>query len=190
MAEKPILYYSNYCKYSQGVIDSLAHTQVKDDVHYMNIDNRFVGQNNKIFIRNNQHVIPLPENIDSVPSLWMDNTVLIGNEIRNFIFDRMKEHKGINDEIICYDFTNMTGVMSDNFSFLDQSAEEMAAKGDGGLRQLYNYATYDFMGKIDTPPDDFVPNKISGDVTLDKLIQQRQQEIKSVIPEPDIMARV
>ena len=190
MAEKPILYYSNYCKYSQGVIDSLAHTKVKDDVHYMNIDNRFADQNNKIFIRNNQHVIPLPENVDSVPSLWMNNKVLIGNEIRDFIFERLRNHQGSHDEIISYDFTNMTGVVSDNFSFLDQSAEEMTAKGNGGLRQLYNYATYDFMEKIDTPPDDFVPNKVSGDVTLDKLIQQRQNEIKSAIPEPDIMARV
>ena len=190
MAEKPILYYSNYCKYSQGVIDSLAHTKVKDDVHYMNIDNRFMDQNNKIFIRNNQHVIPLPENVDSVPSLWMNNKVLIGNEIRDFIFERLRNHQDSHDEIISYDFTNMTGVVSDNFSFLDQSAEEMTAKGNGGLRQLYNYATYDFMEKIDTPPDDFVPNKVSGDVTLDKLIQQRQNEIKSAIPEPDIMARV
>ena len=58
------------------------------------------------------------------------NKVLIGNEIRDFLFERLRNHQGTNEEIISYDFSNTSGVMSDIFSFLDQSAEEMTAKSE------------------------------------------------------------
>jgi hypothetical protein len=43
------------------------------------------------------------------------------------------------------------GVASDTYSFWDQSSEEMLAKGNGGMRQMYNYSTIDYSntGKIE-----------------------------------------
>ena len=43
------------------------------------------------------------------------------------------------------------GVESDTYSFWDQSSEEMLAKGNGGMRQMYNYSTIDYSntGKIE-----------------------------------------
>lgn len=194
--EKPILYYSNYCKFSQGIIDSLSHTQIKDDVHYMNIDDRIIDQNRNIFIRKNHSMIPLPQCIDSVPSLLLlndNNKVLIGNEIRDFIFDRLREHEyqsgSIGNEPVSYDFSNMYGVVSDSFSFLDQSADEMAAKGDGGLRQLYNYARFDMsdaVERMNTPQEDTEQNSFG---SIESLIAKRNAELKSVVPPPSIMAR-
>ena len=70
------------------------------------------------------------------------------------------------------------GVASDNYSFLDQSADELSAKGNGGMRQLYNYATIDFVDKIETPPDTYSPDKV-GSVSLEQLQQKRQSEIQN-----------
>ena len=37
-----------------------------------------------------------------------------------------------------------SNIMSDNYSFLDQTSDDLSAKGDGGMRQLYNYATINY----------------------------------------------
>ena len=53
----------------------------------------------------------------------------------------------------------LSGVMSDNYSFLDQTNEALSAKGDGGMRQLYNYATIEQGDDIKTPPDTYSADK-------------------------------
>jgi hypothetical protein len=67
------------------------------------------------------------------------------------------------------------GVASDTYSFWDQSSEEMMAKGNGGMRQMYNYSTIDYSnaGKIETPPDNYAPDKV-GQVSLEQLQQNRK----------------
>jgi hypothetical protein len=80
---------------------------------------------------------------------------------------------------------NMMGVVSDNFSFLDQSSDSLSAKGDGGLRQLHQYATLEYVDKIETPPDNYVPDKI-GEVSLESLQQQRNKEIPQKMGPPPI----
>jgi len=69
------------------------------------------------------------------------------------------------------------GVASDNYSFLDQTADELSAKGNGGMRQLYNYATLDLVDKIETPPDNYSPDKV-GSVSLEQLQQKRNLDIQ------------
>jgi hypothetical protein len=64
------------------------------------------------------------------------------------------------------------GVVSDNYSFLDQDATSLAAKGDGGMRQQHHYATYDYNGAIETPPDTYEPDKV-GPVSVEQLQQAR-----------------
>ena len=68
--------------------------------------------------------------------------------------------------------------ISDCYSFLDQSSDELSAKGDGGLRQLHNYVTINENVNIATPPDDYEPDKI-GNISLEKLQEQRNNEIPS-----------
>ena len=53
--------------------------------------------------------------------------------------------------------------MSDTYSYLDQTPDEMNAKGEGGLRQMHSYRTIDSYNKIDTPPEDYVKEKTSDD---------------------------
>lgn len=70
--------------------------------------------------------------------------------------------------------TSFGDVVSDNYSFLDQNNDELSTKGEGGMRQLYNYATINHHDNIETPPDDYTPDKI-GEVSLENLQQTRNQ---------------
>ena len=67
--------------------------------------------------------------------------------------------------------------LSDNYSYLDMSADELSAKGNGGLRILHSYVQVDQNQVIATPPDDYVPNKV-GSVDMDKIMAQRSADIK------------
>ena len=67
---------------------------------------------------------------------------------------------------------NFDNVCSDNFSFLDQNNDELSTKGNGGIRQMHNYATIDFLENITTPPDEYSPDKV-GDVDIEKLQKSR-----------------
>ena len=61
------------------------------------------------------------------------------------------------------------------------SPDELSAKGKGGMRQLYNYvAANDDIKLINTPPDNYRPDKLSNNVTIDKLQQQRLDEIGTI----------
>jgi len=195
----PVLYYSSYCSHSDSIIQYISHTKVKDFVHFMNIDNRYnVG--NETYIRLKEHIdVPLPTIIHSVPSLLEINdqgkyNIYIGDNIKEYIFELNKnliksENKNKNTgepESFSFFDTN-SGVISDCFSFLDQSAEEMSAKGDGGLRQMYNYASIDFNSYIDTPDEDYVSERIDGDMSLEKLIQMRDSDVSSTRPPPNLV---
>ena len=72
---------------------------------------------------------------------------------------------------------NSCGVTSDNYSFIDQTIEDLSAKGQGGMRQLRNNVTWETVDSIETPPDDYVPNKI-GEVSMEQLQKQRAESLK------------
>jgi hypothetical protein len=57
--------------------------------------------------------------------------------------------------------------------------DELSAKGSGGRRQLYNYvsAAQDVFS-IPTPDDNYKPDKISSDLTVDNIQEKRRAEIQ------------
>jgi hypothetical protein len=70
--------------------------------------------------------------------------------------------------------------LSDNYSYLDQTSSELSTKGEGGMRQMHSFATYNITDEIETPPETFVSEKIkSGNVSklLSKLQEERSKEI-------------
>jgi len=73
------------------------------------------------------------------------------------------------------------GIVSDNYSFLDMDSEELNTKGNGGMRQMHNYVPLNHSDVITTPKDDFdyKQDKLSGDLTIEKLQQQREQEMSN-----------
>lgn len=86
---KPVLYYSEYCDYSSAILQYISHSKVKNDIFFVNIDNRY-DHNGEIMIRlDNKTHIPLPNVIKSVPSLLIlesnprsNPNVIVGNHIK------------------------------------------------------------------------------------------------------------
>ena len=183
-----VLYYSNYCDNSKLLLSRLANSSVKKEIHFVCIDKRSKAPNGVTYVHmQNGTKLVMPQNITCVPSLLLlnkGNNVLTGQDILEYLHPieeqkRMVAERG-NGEPSAFALNSMGGggfgVVSDNYSFLDQTADSMSAKGDGGLRQLHQYATVEMRDNIDTPPDNYTPDKV-GDVSMEKLQQQRNSQI-------------
>ena len=74
-------------------------------------------------------------------------------------------------------------ITSDQYSFLDMDSDSLSAKGNGGVRQMHNYVDLNYSDNISTPDDDHDykgSNKISGDLTVEQLQQQREQDLQKL----------
>ena len=185
-----IIYYSNHCDKSKAVLTALSKSRVQDDIHFLCIDKRVKTSSGAVHVitETNEKVL-LPPQVNRVPALLLLNKghmVLYGEQILQHFQPKNvalnNEATGFNGEPNAFALGRESmgsgfGVASDNYSFLDQSADELSAKGNGGMRQLYNYATIDTVDKIETPPDNYSPDKV-GSVSLEKLQQQRNSDIQ------------
>lgn len=187
-----ILYYSNYCNSCRNILPTLSQSHVKNDIHFLCIDNRVKKSDGTVnIIMNNQKEILLPPIVKEVPALMLLNRgsqIILGKQIMDYlqpvktnnILDVTKNNENSEPESFCMVNINSYGVSSDNYSYLDQSVESLAAKGDGGLRQLRNYALLEHSDSIETPPDNYVPNKLSENVTLESIQNQRNETLSRV----------
>ena len=179
-----VLYYSKYCENCKKVLYKIGKNKIKDDIHFLSIDKR-KQKENKIFI-----VLPdgkellMPEEIKQVPALLLlnrGNRVIYGNEILE-MFKPMLEGtvEKINGEPLAFSNYEMGSTLSDNYSYLDQSSDELSTKGHGGLRQMHSFATYNILDEIETPPESSTTKNIkSKNVSnlLDKLQKERSAQI-------------
>jgi len=184
-----IIYYSNNCDKSKSVLSALSKSRVQDDIHFLCIDKRVKsGTGAWHIITETGEKVLLPPQVNRVPALLLLNKghmVLYGEQILQHFqpknVDLNNQATNFNGEPNSFSLGRESmggfGVASDNFSFLDQSADELSAKGNGGMRQLYNYATIDIVDKIETPPDNYSPDKV-GSVSLEQLQQQRNSDIQ------------
>ena len=131
----------------------------------------------------------LNEEISEFTLLINDNyRVLFGDEITNYLKPveevKTQQATNFNGEPSAFGFNDQgfSGVVSDNYSFLDQTSDEMSAKGSGGLRQMHNYVLLNQNDTIETPPDNWSPDKVGNDVSLDKLIAQRNMDVPQQPP--------
>ena len=181
-----ILYYSNFCKYCASILPVLSQSQLKSDIHFICIDNRIRKSDGSTYIiLPNQKEIIMPPTISKVPVLMLlnrGNQVIYGENIIQHLqpVKATTSQKLQNNEPTAFGFgeINNSGVISDNFSFLDQSIESLSAKGNGGLRQLRNNVTLEYIDQIETPPDDYTPNKIGNNVTMEQLQSERANALK------------
>jgi len=184
-----ILYYSNFCDKSKKILQTLAKSNIKEELHYLCIDKRVKGATGSwyIVLENGENII-MPPQVNRVPALLLmkqGHQVLYGDQILSHLQPRdtainmvATNNNGepspfsLNDDCI-----GGYGVASDTFSYWDQSSDDLSAKGNGGMRQLYNYATIDSDIRIDAPKEDYTPDKI-GSVSLENLQQTRNTDIQ------------
>ena len=182
-----ILYYSNFCKHSSNIIQLLSKSTVKNEIHFVCIDKREKMSDGQIalILENNQKVI-LPTQITMVPALMLLNQnykVIFGDDILKYLEPQPERQTQstpmVNNEPSAFSLSGggALGVVSDQFSFLDMTSDDLSAKGNGGTRQMYNYATLDLNDKINTPDEDYTPNKVA-DTDLERYEQARNSEIK------------
>ena len=178
-----ILYYSSYCPHSKELLGLLSRSKLKEEVHFLSIDRR-VKRDGAIYIQleNGQEIL-LPPNVQSVPALLMlsrGHRVLQGSEISDYLIEKEvkinMQATNFNGEPMAFGMGDFGSVVSDNYSFLDQSSDEMSAKGNGGLRQMHNYVSLEHSDMIETPPDTYVPNKV-GQNSMEEYIQQRNADV-------------
>ena len=190
MAKDKIMYYSKYCKNCDKVIKILSRSSVKDYIHFLPIDKRMKNEKGKLSILlDSGESVLLPSSITRVPALLLihqGNRVLFGDEIINFFredFDKERKKASINnDEPLAYSFHGEMGTqMSDSYSYLDQNSDEMGVKGQGGLRQMHSFVKLDQNFKIDTPPEDYVKEKLD-----ENTIKQYEQSRNAAAPPPKI----
>ena len=186
-----IIYYSNSCDRCKAVLTTLSKSQVSNEIHFLCIDKRVKSATGAwhILTESGEKVL-LPPQVNRVPALLLLNKghqVLYGDQILQHFQPKNvalnDQATGFNGEPNAFALGRESmgsgfGVASDNYSFLDQSADELSAKGNGGMRQLYNYATIDLVDKIETPPDTYSPDKV-GSVSLEQLQQKRQSDIQN-----------
>ena len=187
-----ILYYSKFCEHSNKLLQTLSKTNVQKDIHFICIDKRVKDSNNKMFIvlENGQKII-MPENVNRVPALLLLNQgyqVLYGEAIVQHLKPKqeamVKQATQNNLEPMAFAFGGGFGnVASDQYSFLDMDSDSLSAKGNGGVRQMHNYVDLNYSDNISTPEDEQdykSAGKISGDLTVEKLLQQREQDLQKL----------
>tara|TARA_Y100000590_G_scaffold459730_1_gene617515 strand:- start:313 stop:879 length:567 start_codon:yes stop_codon:yes gene_type:complete len=180
-----VLYYSKYCDYCKELLYEIGKSKVQKNIHFLSIDKRKRYGKKIYIILDNGKEIFLPPNITKVPSLLLINKehiILTGKDVINYLRPQIHQDKTMatsnNMEPLAYSMYEMGTAMSDNYSYLDQSSEELGAKGNGGLRQMHNFVKLHYIEKINTPPEDYEPDKV-GTIDLNKIQAARDQDISA-----------
>jgi len=183
------LYYSNYCKHSQRVLHFIVKGNLTEKLNFLCIDKREKDVNNNqiyIILEDGKKVI-MPPNIQSVPALLLVKhgyRVLLGDDIIQHFQSAANletKKKMMNQQIEPVGTSlgsNYMNVSSEQYTFYNLTPDELSAKGNGGRRQLYNYVSAnEEIISIQTPPDTYQADKIDKEITVDKLQQQRMDDI-------------
>ena len=194
-----IFYYSNFCSHSQSILQKIAKMDNRNgEIHFICVDKR-VKEDNKIYLilENNSRIV-LPETVTRVPALFLLSEgykVVYGDQILHYFRPRetLAKETATNNfmEPMAFSLGNGgsvgSSIVSDQFSFLDMAPEELTAQGNGGIRQMHNYVDLSMkngMEQVQYPTDntyDKKTNKLSDQVTIKNLQQQRELEDKQLV---------
>ena len=173
-----VLFYSNHCEHSRSLLGTLSKMAVAERMSFVCIDSRSVRDGTTYARLQDGKEVPLPAVLSDVPALLMlekGNSLIVGDEIRQHL---VREHStvGVQDDPDAFSWNEMSG-LSDNFSYLDTSAEDMLATGGGGSRIMHSFTGLSGGDAITTPvqSDDAVPKL--GSVDMDAFMQQRMTEV-------------
>ena len=180
-----ICYYSNYCDPSKQLLQKIAKTKLQREIHFLCIDRRTRDTKGNTFLVLDKEQVLLPPSVTRVPALYImeSKKVLFGDDISEFLLPKEVAitHQATNGhgEPECYSISQMSRI-SDSYSFWDQSADELTAKGNGGMRQLHRFSPLDEQYAINTPVEDFIPDKVG---KVGKSFEEYKAERDSMVPE-------
>lgn len=190
-----ILYYSNYCKHSQKVVQILVKGNLTDKISFICIDKRSRDpKTNQVFIiLENGSKVVMPPNLHNVPALLLvkqNYRFIYGDEIVKHyhpqILNKNDRATNFNGEPVGISLGVSSGgsnIYSEKYTSYNMTPDELSAKGRGNNRPLYNYiSASDEIVAINTPADSYHPDKVSNNVTIDSLQQQRMDEINKIMP--------
>jgi hypothetical protein len=189
-----ILYYSNFCEHSKKLLQTISKANISNELHFICIDKRVKDNTGKMFIvlENGQKII-MPENVNRVPALLLMTEgfqVLYGESILQHLKPkkeaaiRVATQNNLEPSAFSFSSGGFSNIVSDNYSFLDQDPDALMAKGNGGARQMHNYVDLNYSDNISTPNDEQEyknSNRISKDLTVEQLQQQREAEFKQLL---------
>ena len=161
-----IFYYSNYCKHSQKILQTLVKGCLTDKVSCVCIDNRKKDPSTNqtyILLENGSKVI-MPPTLHSVPALLLVNDryrIIFGDEITKHFHPQLINKQSVlsqgQGEPLSFQLNKSSGgtnIVSEAYTFYDAPSDELSAKGNGRSRQMYNYVTTDNdLFSIETPDD-------------------------------------
>jgi hypothetical protein len=160
---------------------------------------RDYNTNQVIILMENGNRLPLPTNVHNVPALLLVQqkySVIVGDEIYRHFSAMVKaqnnEATNFNGEPMGYFLSSAssnTNIVSEQYTYYNMSSEELSAKGRGGMRQMYNYvpATHEQL-QITTPPDNYTPDKVSSETSLEVLQRKRNEDVAGItVPSPSGM---
>lgn len=183
------LYYSNFCKHSQGVIQFLVKANLAEKMSFICIDKRKKEGPQTLIVLENGKTVPMPPHVHSVPALVLGKgyNVIYGAEIaQHYQVGGNNTVQAVRSatEPMGVSLTSATqSIVSEPYTFYNLSADELSSKGSGGRRQMYNYVSASHAltgGSIPTPPDTYRPDKVSKDVTVESLSSQREVFVPKV----------
>jgi hypothetical protein len=151
--------------------------------------------NQTYILLDNGQKIMLPPNVHSVPALLLvkqNYRVVLGDDILPILHPLVKKQRDAavahtGGEPMAFSIGggggSMSNVVSEKYTSVDLTPEELSAKGMSNNRELLNYVPADHSNfTIPTPPDNYRPDKIGSGVSLDDLQQKRNSEITQFFP--------
>ena len=179
-----VLYYSGRCQNSLALLQQVSGSGMAGKIHFVSVDDRVVVDGATYAMTGRGKRVLLPSAVDRVPALLLlnrGNQILFGEDIARYLEPHQLDMKraatsasGVPDAFDAGSGTSGGfGVASDSYSFWGQSSEEMAAKGRGGMRQQWHYATPSDSYTIETPPDTYEPDKV-GTKDMERMAEARQ----------------
>jgi hypothetical protein len=182
-----ILYYSNYCKHSKEVLDFLVKHDLVSRLNCLCVDKRKVDPTTSQIhlVLENGSTVLMPPNIHSVPSLMLlkeNYRVIMGNGIKGHFQSYVQEANSMatqgNGEPMSFSFGGSRDVVSENFTMFNATVDELSAKGNGGQRNMHKYVSATGTApNIQTPPETYKSEKMSSDITVDSIQQERNQDM-------------
>ena len=104
--------------------------------------------------------------------------IIYGDDIRFYLEPKNPIQNQL--EPLAFSFCEMGNNMSDTYAYLDLSPDELSAKGAGGLRQLHHFSLLTSNHTIETPAEDYIPDRIKS-TDIQKYESERAKDIKPMI---------